>query len=101
MRSVETERSLQRVEMELHALALWPDDFAALGEADRQSRARAADRQADAAELSPKPTVEIEKSEVQPRRRRDGHLRHRRRRLMLQLGLLLVPLIDLQFLTEL
>src|SRR5215211_9352754 len=73
--------------MGLHALALRPDDFAALGEADRQSRARAADRQADAAELSPEPTVEIEKSEVQPRRRRNGHLRHRRRRLMLQLGL--------------
>src|SRR5436190_337607 len=71
IRSVETERSLQRVEMGLHALALRPDDFAALGEADRQSRARAADRQADAAELSPEPTVEIEKSEVQPRRRRD------------------------------
>ena len=63
----------------MHALALRSDDLGALARSPRSATlivsrvCRPPSAQPDAAEPAAEPAVEIEKAEVQPRRRRDGH----------------------------
>src|SRR5262249_28602836 len=69
--TIEIERALQRFDVMAHALGVGSDDLGAPREADAQSRARAADGEAQTAEAAAEAAVEIEKAEMQARRRAD------------------------------